>query len=133
MKKIMHCIVKILFTLLLVSPILGALGVFPAPTAEMYTNLEAFEFIQAMMNSGYLMVFMTITHLLALVALWTKREALAAALELPIALNIIGFHAYLDGGIFKAGAIMGNVLFIIILYIIYVRRSSFTQLFSKNS
>lgn len=125
--------VKIVFTLLLVTPILGTLGVFPAPTAEMYFTPEAFEFIQAMMNSGYLIVFMTITHLLALVALWTKREALAAALELPIALNIIGFHAYLDGGIFTAGALMGNVFFIIILYFIYIRRSSFAQLFAKHS
>ena len=129
----MHFIVKIVFTLLLVTPMLGALGIFPAPTAEMYANREAFEFIQVMMNSGYIMVFMTITHVLALVALWTRREALAAALELPIALNIIGFHAYLDGGIFNAGALMGNVFLVIILYLIYVRRSSFAQLFAKNS
>ena len=128
----MHFIVKIVFTLLLVTPMLGALGIFPAPTTEMYSNREAFEFIQVMMNSGYIMVFMTITHVLALVALWTRREALAAALELPIALNIIGFHAYLDGGIFNAGALMGNVFLVIILYLIYVRRSSFAQLFAKN-
>lgn len=132
MKKIIHIIIKIVFSLLLVSPILGTLGIFPAPTAEMYNNPQAFQFIQALMSSHYIMILMAIVHILALIALWTRREALAAALELPIVLNIIGFHAFLDGGLLTAGAIMGNVLLIIVLYVMWKNRGQYNQLLGKN-
>lgn len=131
MKKIIHIIIKIVFSLLLISPILGTLGMFPAPTPEMYSNPQAFQFIQALMSSQYIMIMMAIVHILALIALWTRREALAAALELPIVLNIIGFHAFLDGGLLTAGAIMGNVLLIIVLYVMWKNRSQYNQLLEK--
>ena len=131
MKKIIHIIIKIVFSLLLVSPILGTLGIFPAPTPEMYSNPQAFQFIQALMSSQYIMIMMAIVHILALIALWTRREALAAALELPIALNIVGFHAFLDGGLLTAGAIMGNVLLIIVLYVMWKNRGQYNQLLEK--
>lgn len=104
---------------------------FPAPTPEMYSNPQAFQFIQALMSSQYIMIMMAIVHILALIALWTRREALAAALELPIVLNIIGFHAFLDGGLLTAGAIMGNVLLIIVLYVMWKNRSQYNQLLEK--
>ena len=132
MKKIIHIIIKIVFSLLLVSPILGTLGIFPAPTAEMYSNPQAFQFIQALMSSHYIMILMAIVHVLALISLWTRREALAAALELPIVLNIVGFHAFLDGGLLTAGAIMGNVLLIIVLYVMWRNRGQYNQLLGKN-
>lgn len=132
MKKIIHIIIKIVFSLLLVSPILGTFGVFPAPTAEMYSNPQAFQFIQVLMSSHYIMILMAIVHILALIALWTRREALAAALELPIVLNIVGFHAFLDGGLLTTGAIMGNVLLIIVLYVMWKNRGQYNQLLGKN-
>lgn len=37
---------KVLLTLVLVMPILGVLGIFPAPTRELYSSSQAFLFIQ---------------------------------------------------------------------------------------
>jgi glycerol-3-phosphate acyltransferase PlsY len=131
MKKIIHIIIKVVFTLLLISPILGTFGIFPAPTAEMYTNLQAFAFIQALMDAQYLMIMMAVVHILAIIAIWTRREALAALLELPIALNIVGFHAFLDNGIVSKGAIMGDVLLIIVIYVIWKNRDRYRTLFQR--
>lgn len=51
MKKYGHIALKVLMTLLLVSPILGTLGIFPAPTADMYLTAIAFDFITLLMGS----------------------------------------------------------------------------------
>lgn len=61
----------------------------------------------------------------------TNRMALAALLILPISVNIIAFHAFLDGGLFTAGAIMGNVLFLITIYFMWVHRSQYKTLLEK--
>ena len=130
MKKAIHIVLKIILTLLLISPVLGALGIFPPPTPEMYTNPDAYSFILAIMNS-YLMWGISITSLLVIVLMWAKREALAALLLLPLAVNIVAFHATLDGGLFKAGAIMGNVLFLINVYLLYKNRDRYSELLKK--
>lgn len=132
MKKIIHIIIKVIFSALLIMPVLGTLGIFPAPTADMYVRPEAFQFINLLMQSHYLMILMAIVHLLALIALWTKREALAALLELPIALNIIGFHAFLDSGLFAGGALMGNIFLIIVIYLIWKNRAVYRTLLAYN-
>jgi hypothetical protein len=131
MKKVLHIIVKVIFSLLLIMPILGTLGIFPAPTADMYGNPLAFQFITILMQSHYLMIMMSVVHVLALAALWTKREALAGLLELPIALNIIGFHAFLDSGLLTGGALMGNVFLVIVLYIIWKNREKYSVFLAK--
>jgi hypothetical protein len=46
-------------------------------------------------------------------------------------MNIIGFHATLDGGLLTGGAMMGNVLFIINIYLLYTERAKLAQLFTK--
>lgn len=128
MKKIIHIIIKVIFSALLIMPVLGTLGIFPAPTADMYGNPLAFQFITILMQSHYLMIMMAVVHVLALGALWTKREALAGLLELPIALNILGFHAFLDSGLFTGGAVMGNVFFIIVIYFMWKNRAAYRTL-----
>lgn len=130
MKKYIDIVLKALTSLLLVSPILGLLGVFPAPTAEMYSNPAAFAFIQAIMNS-YVMYGIAITCLLVIVMIWTRRAPLAMLLLLPVSVNIIGFHATLDGGLFTAGAIMGNVLFLLNVYFLWKYRDSYRALTTK--
>lgn len=113
MKKAFKIFLKILLTLLLVTPILGVTGIFPAPTPEMYKTPEAYEFIAMLMAGKYIMIIEAIVFALAIVCLWSKRVALAALLILPITVNIVGFHLFLDGGLFTAGAVMADLLFVL--------------------
>lgn len=132
MKKIIHIVLKVVLSLLLIMPALGALGIFPAPTADMYTTPQAYQFIVLLMEAQYIMILMTIVHVIALIALWSKREGLAALLELPIVLNIVGFHAFLDGGLFAVGAIMADVFFLLVVYFAWVNREQYKTLLQKH-
>ena len=124
---------KVVLTLVLITPILGALGIFPAPTPDMYGTPEAFQFIDIMMKSHYISIINSIVFLIAAVCLWTKRTPLAALLLLPITVNIVGFHAFLDGGLLKPGAIMGNILFLLNLAFLWQQRGQYRSLFQKQS
>lgn len=126
--KICNIIIKILLSLLFISPILGTLGIFPAPTREMYNTDEAYAFITLMMESAYVTWMMTVVFALSLVLIWKNKMALVALLILPITLNIVGFHAFLDGGLLTGGAVMGNVLLLINLYLLYQNRGVYKVL-----
>ncbi len=126
--KVLNVILKVILSLIMLMPILGTFGIFPAPTADLYNNPEAFAFIEALMAAKYIMIINAFVFALAFVALWTKREALAAILIFPITVNIVAFHAVLDGGLFTAGAIMGNVLLILNLYFFWQQRKSLSIL-----
>lgn len=129
--KVLNTILKVLLTLILVAPVMGLFQNMQ-PTAEMYSTPEAFEFIQVMMNSGYLNYAILIVFLVSAVCLWTRRVALASLLILPITVNIIAFHAFLDGGLLVPGAIMGNVLLILNIYFIWTSRAQLKILLKKN-
>ncbi len=133
MKKYLNPVLKGILSLLLVSPILGTLGIFPPPTRDMYNTDRAFEFINVLMKSGYIMIIMTICFLLAIILLWTKRTAAAALLILPFTVNIVAFHLVLDGGLFTAGAIMANVLLLLNVYFLWQYRTSYKQLLAVQS
>lgn len=133
MKKYLNPVLKGMLSLLLVSPILGALGLFPPPTREMYNTDQAFAFINALMTSGYIMVIMAVCFLLAIILLWTKRTAAAALLILPFTVNIVGFHLMLDGGLFTGGAIMGNLLLVLNAYFLWEHRMTYKQLVAPQS
>lgn len=124
---------KVLLTLLLVMPILGTLGIFPAPTADMYQTPEAFQFINLLMQSRYIMVINSVVYLITLFCLWTRRTALAALLLLPISINIVGFHAFLDGGLLTGGAVMGNVLLLLNLAFLWQQRANYKSLWEKRT
>ncbi len=124
---------KVLLSLLMVTPILGTLGLFPAPTPDLYGSPEAFQFITLLMGSGYVMWMSTVVYLIALFCLWTKRTALAALLLLPITLNIVGFHAFLDTGLFTAGAIMGNVFLLLNLAFLWQQRAQYATLWKRQA
>lgn len=119
--------------LLLVMPVIGALGIFPPPTADMYNTPEAFAFIEMLMSGGYINHLMSIVFALVIVLLALNRTALAALLLLPITVNIVAFHAFLDGGLFTAGAIMGNVLALLNLYFLWKNRGVYKILLAKNA
>lgn len=128
MKKYTHIVLKVIVSLILLITILGVFGVFPEPTADMYNSEQSFAFITALSVASYIMYTMGIVFIIALFALWTRREALAALLILPITINIIGFHLFLDGGLFLAGAMMGNILLLINLYLLWKYRTHYRSL-----
>ncbi len=128
MQNMIDTVLKVLLSLILIMPIGGVLGLFPAPTADMYNTPEAFAFIQTLMTSKYIMIMEVVVFILALGCLWTHRVALAALLLLPITLNIVGFHLYLDGGLFTAGAIMADALFALNMYFLWQSRAQYQSL-----
>ena len=129
--KIINTILKVILSLMLIMPIFGALGIFPEPTPDMYNTMMGYEFIKMLMDAQYIMIMMSVVFLIALICLWTKRVALASVLLLPITLNIIGFHAFVDGGLLTSGAVMGNILLLINLYFVWVSRAQISQLWKK--
>lgn len=127
--KFVYIFAKIVLTLLLVSPILGVFDFMPAPTPEMYNSPKAYEFISLLMETKYITIIQAIVFALSAFFLWTKREALASLLLLPITVNIVAFHAFLDGGLLTAGALMGNVLAILNIFFIWINRDKISPLF----
>ena len=126
--KIVHILLKVVLSLMLVMPILGATGMFPAPTRDLYKTDQAFEYIRVLMDARYVTAMMSVVFIIAFVAMWTKREHLAALLLLPITLNIVGFHLVLDGGLFTPGAIMGNILLVINAWLLWKHRMAYKSL-----
>lgn len=132
MKKISHIVAKVVFSLILLMPVLGVTGLFPPATRDLYNSDEAFAFIEALTVASYILYMMAVVHILAIIALWTRREVIGALLALPITLNVVGFHLMLDGGLFTAGASMGNVMLLINLYLLYIHRGKLMALASQN-
>ena len=132
MNKYIHVIAKIIFTLILILPILGITGIFPEATRDLYNTDQAFAFIQMLTSAVFIMYMMAAVHILAIVALWTRREVVGALLALPITLNVVGFHLFLDGGLFMGGAMPGNVMLLINLYLLYIHRDKLQELVKQN-
>ncbi|QQR55485.1 hypothetical protein IPG41_02945 [Candidatus Peregrinibacteria bacterium] len=132
MKKILRIVLKVFLCLILVAPILGSLGIFPEPTADLYNTPEAFAFIQTLMDAKYIPLLNTLIFALAIVLTFMNRMALVALLILPITVNIVAFHWVLDGGPFTSGAIMGNLLLLINLYFLWDNRKSYGVLLKKS-
>lgn len=128
MKKYLHIIAKVLFSLILLMPVLGVTGIFPPATRDLYNTDEAFAFIEMLNTAVYIMYMMAVVHLLAIFALWRRREVVGALFVLPISLNVVGFHFWLDGGLLTAGASMGNVMLLINLYLLWIHRNKLVQL-----
>lgn len=128
MQKTINIFLKIVLSLILIMPILGVLGVFPQPTADMYKTKESYDFVMALYSSGYIMWTMGVVFALCLILILKNKMALVSLLLLPITLNILGFHMFLDGGLFNAGAIMADVLFALNLYFLYQNRDQYKAL-----
>ena len=128
MKKYLHSTAKIIFSIILVLPTLGTTGIFPEATRDLYNTDAAFAFIQTLTVTSYIMYMMAAVHILALYALWTRREVVAALLVLPITFNVVGFHLMLDGGLLTGGASLGNLMLLINLYLLYIHRDKLQTL-----
>jgi putative oxidoreductase len=133
MRKAVDIALKVLLSIILVLPILGTLGVFPPPTPDLYNTPQAFEFIETITEGRYITITMVLVHIVALACLWTRRTALATLLILPITVNVVGFHAFLDGGLLMPGAIPGNIMLLINLYFLWQHRREYRPLLNPTS
>ena len=133
MKKAIDIGLKVVLSIILVMPILGTLGVFPPPTPDLYNTPQAYAFIETLYAGRYITIIMAVVHVVALVCLWTRRTALAALLILPITVNVVGFHAFLDGGLLTAGAMLGNVMLLINAYFLWQHRREYAPLLAQTS
>lgn len=132
MKKYIDVGLRVILSLILLMPVLGATGVLGEATADLYNTPEAFEFITLLTGLGlYINYMMVAVCVLSLIALWTGRVALAALLILPITVNVVGFHLVLDGGLFTMGALFGNIMGLINLYLLWEHRSKYRPLLRK--
>ncbi len=129
MKKVIHIILKVVLAIILIMPVLGTMGIFPPPTPDMYNTTEAYDFIMALTNAKYVMWIMSLVFTLSFVLMLAKKMALVALLILPITINIVAFHMFLDGGLFTAGALMGNVLLLLNIYFLWQNRDRYKALF----
>lgn len=131
--KILHIVLKVLLSLILLLPVVGVTGLLGEATRDLYNTDLAFSFIEMMNEVVYITIMMVVVHIIALIALWTKREALAALLILPISLNVVGFHLMIDGGLFTGGAVLANIMLLINLYLIWKNRESYAGLLKARN
>lgn len=128
MKHYLHIAAKVIFSLILILPVVGITGMLGEPTRELYNTDQAYAFIEILTDVMYINYMMAVVHIIALIALWTKREALAALLELPITLNVFAFHLVIDGGMFTSGAVLANLMLLLNLYLLWKNRESYETL-----
>ncbi len=133
MRKAVDIALKVVLSLILVLPILGLVGVFPAPTRDLYNTPQAFQFIETITEGRYISIIMAVVHVIALVCLWTRRTALAALLILPITVNVVAFHLVLDGGLLTGGAVLGNIMLLINAYFLWQHRREYAPLVAQTS
>lgn len=125
--KILRIILRALLGLLLLLPILGTAGVFPAPTADLYTP-SGWAYMEALMNAGYVMPLLGITFFAVLVLTIINRMALAAVILAPVTVNIICFHALVDTGLISPSASLGILLFILNAFFLWDNRTKYKAL-----
>lgn len=133
MKRAIDILLKAILSLILLLPVVGLTGLMPPPTQDLYNTPEAFRFIETLNEIRYVSIIMAGVHVVALVCLWTRRTALAALLILPITVNVVGFHAFLDGGLLTAGAMLGNVMLLINACFLWQNRREYAPLVARTS
>src|SRR3989344_5301270 len=102
------------------------------PKPEYYHTPEAYLFIKILMDAMYITIINAIVFVVGLVLLWTKRAALAAVLVFPVTVNVVAFHAFMDGGLLTSGAMLGNLMFFINVYLFWYHREQYRQLLAKD-
>lgn len=125
--KITRIVLRVLLALLTLLPVLGTAGVFPAPTADLYTP-NGWAFMEALMNATYLMPLLGITFFATLVLTIMNRMALAAIILAPVSVNILCFHAFVDTGLISPSASLGIVLFLLNAFFLWDKRKKYKAL-----
>ncbi len=132
MKKYLHLTAKLIFSLILILPVAGVTGLLGEATRDLYNTDQAFAFIEVLKDIAYINYMIAVAHVIALFALWTKREALGALLVFPVTLNVVGFHLMLDGGLLTAGATLADLMLLINLYLLWLHRAQYLPLFAQS-
>ncbi len=130
--KIFHIVLKVILCLICAMPVMGALGVFPPPTQELYNTPEAFAFIQMLMATMYINWAVGAVAAAAIILIITQRTALAMLLLAPVTFNVIAFHLVLDGGLFTMGALLGDIMLLINAYFLWLYRDRYMSLWNKD-
>lgn len=125
--KILRIVLRVLVCLLLLTPILGATGVFPAPTADLYTP-SGWAFMSAIMATPHMFPLIAITCGVSLVFFLMRRDALAAVILAPLTVNVIGFHAFVDTGLLSPSASLGIVLLVCNAFFLWDNRKKYKVL-----
>ena len=131
--KIFNIICKVVFGLIIAMPVLGALGVFPPPTPDLYNTTKAYDFINQLMEVKYINVIMAVVCVISIGLMVTGRTALMALLILPITVNVVAFHTVIDGGPFTGGALLGNIMLALNLYFLWQNRAQYQTLLEKSN
>lgn len=126
--KILTVVMRIFLTLILVMPLLGATGVFPAPTAEMYSAPEGWAFMSALMAVPYFMPMIGLLCLVCLILSFTGRMALAMILLAPFTVNVMLFHFFLDATPISAAAIPAYILLVTNAFFLWKHRDEYKPL-----
>lgn len=132
MKKLLHILAKVLLSAIILLPIVGTTGALGEATRDLYNTDQAFAFIQMLTEVMYINYMMVVVLIIALLALWTRREALAALLIAPITANVVGFHLFIDGGLLTGGAVLGNVMLLLNIYLLWKNKESYEQLLQPS-
>lgn len=131
--KIINIILKVVLCLILTFPILGATGIFPPPTPDLYNTPEAFAFIEMLTVAGYIVYIQALVFAAAIILIIMGRTALAALLILPVTVNIVAFHLFLDGGLLTSGAVLANILLVLNAYFLWQNRGQYKSLWDKSA
>jgi glycerol-3-phosphate acyltransferase PlsY len=126
--KILDIVLKVALSLILLLPVAGIFGLLGEPARELYNTDQAFAFIMMFVEVAYINWMMVVVHVIALIAFWTRREALGALLIAPITVNVVGFHLFLDGGLLTSGALLGNAMLLLNAYFIWRHRTAYSAL-----
>lgn len=118
---------RILLCLVLLMPILGVLGVFPPPTADLYSP-EGWAFMQALMKSDYMMPLIGLLAAVCFVLVAVNRTEIAAVLLAPFVVNVLCFHLFVDGSFFTLSASLAWVLNIATAYFLWINRKKYAAL-----
>lgn len=128
--KILHTTLRILLAVLLLIPVAGVIGLFPEPTAEMYSP-EGWIFMSALMTSGYMMPLIGITCAICAVLLVMNRTALAAVLLAPFTVNVIVYHWFFDPTPISAASIPAYVLLVLNLFFLVRNKKAYAPLWNS--
>jgi len=126
--KIVATVLRFLFGLWLLMPVAGALGVFPEPTAEMYPTEEAWLFMSAMMETGYMMYAIALLSVVCSVLFFMNRTALAALLLAPFTVNVMMFHWFLDASPVSQYSVMAYILLFFNAYFLWINKEKYKTL-----
>lgn len=119
-------VLRYIWALFLLMPLLGALGVFPPPTADMYSP-RGWAFMSAMMDVGYLMPLIGVLCVVCAVLLIMNKTALVAILMAPFVTNIFFFHI-IDNSLFKPASLFAWIFIIFNIYFLWVNREKYKTL-----